>query len=99
MELLLISDFMFLNLACLEAIDTISIVLGRSIIITSLKRLEIFSRPSVPQESLSFFGSLAYFDVTVKLFMSKLYCETSEMKSLVRTLGARSSPPTSSRLA
>ena len=57
---------------------------------TILKGLEIFSRPSISQESLSFFGSLTCFGATVKLFMLKSYGETSEMNSAVRNLGARS---------
>ena len=56
---------------------------------TILKGLEIFSRPSIPQESLSFFGSLTCFCVIVKLFMSKSYFETYEMNSAIRTIGAR----------
>ena len=58
-----------------------------------LKELEIFYRPSITQEYLSFFGSFTCFGVTVKLFMSKSYYETSEMESAVRTLGARYSAP------
>ena len=67
--LLLRADFLFLALACLEAIDPVYVILGRSIMFTILKGLEIFSRPSIPQESLSFFGSLTCFGVTIKLFM------------------------------
>ena len=96
---LLISDFLFLALACLETIDTISVILGRYIMFTILKGLEIFSRPSIPQESLSFFGSLTCFGVTVKLFISKSYFDTSEMDSAVRTLGDSSSAPISISLA
>ena len=46
--LLLRADFLFLTLACLEAIYPISVILGRSIMFTILKGLEIFSRPSIP---------------------------------------------------
>ena len=97
--LLLRADFLFLALACLEAIDPVYVILGRSIMFTILKGLEIFSRPSIPQGSLSFFGSLTCFCVTVKLFMLKSDCETSEMESAVRTLCARSSAPISISLA
>ena len=48
----MISDFLFLTLACLEAIDTISIILGRSIIFTILKVLDIFPKPSTQQDPL-----------------------------------------------
>ena len=40
-------------------------------------------------------GSLTCFGVTVKLFMSNSYCETSEMDSAVRTMGGRNSNPSS----
>ena len=93
MGLILRSDFLFLDLAFLEVIYPISVILGRSIMFTILKGLEINSRPYIPQESLSSFGSLACFGVTVKLFMSKSYFNTSEMDSAFRTLGARSSAP------
>ena len=46
--LLLRANFLFLTPACLEAIDPISVILGRSIMFTILKGLEIFSRPSIP---------------------------------------------------
>ena len=69
MGLLLISDLLFLALACIKAIDPISVILGISIMFTILKGLEISYRPSIPQKSLSFFGSLTCFGVTVKLFM------------------------------
>ena len=68
--LLLRFDFIFLALACLEAIDLISGTLGISIMFTILNGLEILSRPSIPHESLSFFGTLKRFGVTAKLFMS-----------------------------
>ena len=58
---------------------------------TILKGLEIFSRTSISKESLSVFSSLTCFGVTVNLFMYKSYCDTSEMKSAVRTMGDRSS--------
>ena len=64
---LLRADFLILTLACLEVFDPISAILGRSIMLTILKGLEIFSRPSIPQESLSFFGSLTCVGVTVKV--------------------------------
>ena len=96
---LLRSDFLFLAMACLEAIDPISVILVRSVMLTILKGLEIFSRPSITQESLSFLGSLTCFGVTVKLFMSKSYFETSETESAARTLGARSYAPSSISLA
>ena len=88
-------DLLFLNLDCLEAMDPISVILGRSIMFTILKVLEIFSRPYIQQESSSFFGILTCFGVTLKLFMLKSYCETFEMESAVRTMGARSSEPSS----
>ena len=50
--LLLRTDFLFLSMDCLEAIDPISIILGRSIMFTILKGLYIFSRSSIPQEPL-----------------------------------------------
>ena len=50
--LLLIADFLFLALACLEEIDLISFILGISVMFTILKGLEIFYRPSIPQGSL-----------------------------------------------
>ena len=59
----------------------------------------MFSRPSITHKYFSFFGSLTCFGVTVKLFMSKSYCDTSEMESAVRTLGASSSAPSSISLA
>ena len=93
--LLLISDFLFLALTCLGEIDPIYVILGISIMVTFLKGFEIFYRISIPQEFLSLFGSLTYFGVAVKLFMSKSYFETSEMESAARTLGARSSAPIS----
>ena len=62
--LLLRFDFIFLALACLEAIDLISGTLGISIMFTILKGLEIFSRPSIPQEYLSF---LVVWNVLVRL--------------------------------
>ena len=96
---LLRSEFLFLAPAFLEEIDPISVILRVSIMFTILKGLEIFSRPSIPQGSLSFFGSLTCFCVTVKLFMLKSDCETSEMESAVRTLCARSSAPISISLA
>ena len=46
--LLLRANFLFLDLACMEAIDPIYFILGRSIIYTILKGLEIFSRHSIP---------------------------------------------------
>ena len=46
--LLLRADFLFLDLACLEAIDPISVILDGSIMFTILKGLEIFSRPYIP---------------------------------------------------
>ena len=97
--LLLRYNFLFLDLSCLEVIDLISVILGRSIMFTILKGLEIFSRPSVPQEYLSFFGSLACSCVTVNFFMLNSYCDTYEMESTVRTLGDRSSAPSSISLA
>ena len=69
--LLLRSDSLFLDLDCLEAIDPISVILGRSIMFTIMKGLDIFFRTSIQQESLSFFGILTCFGVTVKWFMSK----------------------------
>ena len=87
--LLLKDDFLFLTLDFLEAIDKISFILGIPMIFNILKGFDIFSRPSIPQESLSFYGILTCFGVTVKLFMSKSYCETSEMDSAARTLSAR----------
>ena len=78
--LMLRANFLFLTLACMEAIDPISVILGIYIMFTILKGLEIFSRPSITHESLSFFVSLTCFGVTVKLFTSKSYCETYEMK-------------------
>ena len=71
MGFLLRADFLFLAMACLEAIDPISFILVRSVMFTILKGLGIFSRPYISQESLSFIGSLTFFGVTVKLFMSK----------------------------
>ena len=69
--LLLRAGHLFLTLACLESIDPIFMILGRYIMFTILKRLEIFSRPYIPQESLLFFSSLTYFGVTDGLLMSK----------------------------
>ena len=66
-------------------------ILGISIMFTIFKWLKIFSRPSIRHEYLSLFCSFTCFGVAVKLFMSKSYCETSEMESVVKTLGARSS--------
>ena len=57
--------------------------------------LEIISLPSIPQGSLSFFVSLTYFGVTVKLFMLKSYFEAYEMESVVKNLVSRSSAPSS----
>ena len=51
LELLLRYDLLILTLAFLEAIDPISVILGSSTIFTILKGSEIFSRPSIPQES------------------------------------------------
>ena len=50
--LMLRDDFLFLTLAYLEAIDPIYVILGISIMFTIFKGLEIFSRPSITQESL-----------------------------------------------
>ena len=75
--LMLRDEFLFLALACLEEIDSISVILVISIMFTILKGLEIFSRPYIPQESLSFFSCLTCFGVTVKLFMSKSYYDIS----------------------
>ena len=97
--LLLRAEFLSLALTCLEAIDPISVILGRSIMFTILEGLKIFSRPSILQEYLSSFGGLTCFGVTVKFFMSKSYCEISEMESAVRTLDASSSAPSSISLA
>ena len=58
MGLLLRADLLFLALACINAIDPISVILGISIMFTILNGLEILSRPSIPHESLSFFGTL-----------------------------------------
>ena len=41
--LLLRAYFLFLALACMEAIDPISVILGRSVMFNILKGLEIFS--------------------------------------------------------
>ena len=95
MGLLLRANLLFLALACLEAIDPISFIFGVSIMFTSLKGLAIFTRPSIPHEYFSFFDSLTFFGVTVKLFMSNSYCEISEMESAVRTLSDGYSPPIS----
>ena len=97
--LLLIADILFLTLDFLEAIDTIYVMLWVSTIFTILKGLEIFSRTSISRESLSFFGNLTCFGVTVKLSVSKSYWVTSEMESAFRTLVARSSAPRSISLA
>ena len=83
--------FLFLNMACLEAVDPISVILGRTSMFTILNWLKIFSRPAIPQEYFSFFGSLTCFGVTAKLFMLKSYYETSETDSAVSTLGYKSS--------
>ena len=48
----LISNFLFLDLVCLEKMDQIYVILGRSIMFTILKGLEIFYGPSISQESL-----------------------------------------------
>ena len=93
MGLLLRSDLLFLALACIKAIDPISVILRISIMFTILNGLEILSRPSITHESLSFFGTLKCFGVNSKLFMLKSYCETSEMESSVRTLVDRYSDP------
>ena len=42
----------------MESIDPIYLILGSYIIFTILKVLGVFSIPSIPQESLLFFGSL-----------------------------------------
>ena len=55
--------------------------------------LEIISLPSIPQGSLSFFVSLKFFVVNVKLFMLKSYFEAYEMESVVTNLVSRSSAP------
>ena len=78
--LLLRDDLLFLTLAFLESNDPIYMTLGRYIMFTILKGIEIFSRPSIPQESLLFFSCLTYFGVTNGLIMSKSYWETSEME-------------------
>ena len=73
--------------------------LGKIHFVYYFKGLEIFSRPSVPQDYLSFFVNLTCFYFIVRLSMSKLYWETSEMDSVVRTLGTRDSSPISICLA
>ena len=59
----------------------------------------MFSRPSITHKYFSFFGSLTCFGVTVKLFISKSYCETSEMESAFRILGERYSATSSISLS
>ena len=62
--LLMRADLQFLTMACMEAIDPIYVIFGWSIMFTILKGLEIFSRPSIPQEYLSF---LVVWHVLVRL--------------------------------
>ena len=76
MGLLVRYDFLFLTLTFLGEIYPTYAILGISIMFTILKGLEIFYRPYIPQEYLSCFGSLTCFGVTVKLFISKSYCDT-----------------------
>ena len=89
--LLLRDDLLFLTLAFLESNDAIYMTLGRYIMFNILKGIEIFSRPSIPQESLLFFGSLVVFGVIVRLSVSKSYWVASEMKTEFWTPGALSS--------
>ena len=93
--LLLIANLLFLTLTYMKSIDPVSLMLGRSIMFTVLKGLGIFSRPSIPRVSLSFFGNLACFGVTVRLSMSKSYWVISEMELAASTLGARYSATSS----
>ena len=50
-----------LTLACLDSIDPVYVILGSSIMFDTLKGLEIFSRPSISQKSLYFFGNFDIF--------------------------------------
>ena len=73
----------------------VSMVFVSSVVLTTLKGLEIVSRPDMPLQSSSLLGSLTYLGVTAIYSVLKSYWLTLDIFSSVSTHYERSSAPSS----